>query len=137
MRSQVSLGCAWEMAITHRTNLLATNSEGRVSFHRAILISGWWDWKSAFPQPQHPPPQPAMSASRRFEASRKRPKCANTGHSPTALREGQIDAKPPSHPWLGPASFGGSLPPGKRAAQVYLVLFCMTREARHVRNSEN
>ena len=31
-------------------------------------------------------------------------------------------------PGLGQPPLAGSLPPGKRAAQVYLVLFCMTRE---------
>jgi hypothetical protein len=57
-----------------------------------------------------------------------RPECANTGHSPTVWRTGQNDAKPSSHPGLGQPPLAISLPPGKRAAQVYLVLFCMTRE---------
>ena len=68
MRSQASLGCASETAITHRTNLLATNAEGP-----GLISSGYFDLglvglEVCIPAaPRHPPPQPAMSALRRTD----------------------------------------------------------------------
>jgi putative Mg2+ transporter-C (MgtC) family protein len=49
------IGMRVEMAITHRTNRLATNAEGPgLISHRAILLSGWLGWKSTSGRPRHP-----------------------------------------------------------------------------------
>src|ERR1700727_2262655 len=56
---------------------------------------------------RHPP-----SASSPYVDTSLRPECANTGHSLSAWRKGQVDLKAPSHPLLGLAFFAGSLPIG-------------------------
>ena len=44
------------------------------------------------------------------------------------LLAGQARPKPPSSHWLGLASSARTHSIGRRAAQAFLVLFCMTRE---------
>jgi hypothetical protein len=78
-----SLGCAWEMAITHRTNLLAKNAEGP-----GLVSSGYLDLKLVGLEVCIPQPPTSTAATRdvRFgEPDRSTLSC----RARSALRKGE------------------------------------------------
>jgi hypothetical protein len=69
-----------------------------------------------------------------FSESRCNGKFAQTAATPNDAAKGSSRTQTRLAPGF---LLAGSLPIGRRAAQAFLVVFCVTREARHVRNPEN